>query len=489
MSKYSVIIKKSLLLIVFVVILMPIAQNNLSLFLVKDLKGSFQKTAKIDFSFDYWYDGVFQETCEKFLNENFGFRNTLVRFNNQIIFDLFKKSTNKEAVFGKDGYIFAEEYVKSYIGKNYIGQDLIVEKSIKVKKLQLKLLEKGIVFVPILAPNKARILSEYLPENTPKYLSNYEAYVYCFKRLGITYIDFNDYFIKNNKISKLPLYSKYGIHWSSYGRTIAADSIINFLNYKYSLNTPCMSWKNNILMSDSLMDLDYDIGEGMNLLVNQLPSEKLAYPKIEYVKNENSKPPLLVIGDSFNFGLDETDMQNKVFSNYKFLYYYKELIPYTDDKEAFYKLNIKDEIFNHKVITLVATEHNLVNFGWGFIEQALDILEGKNDGTINDYERKIKLMVEKIKQNPEWYKQVVDKSISGKISLDSALILDAKYVIDLEKKENINSDFNEKVKDMKEYIKKDLKWIEKAKKTALEKNISVDSVITSDAIWEVKQGK
>ena len=141
MSKYSVIIKKSLLLIVFVVILMPIAQNNLSLFLVKDLKGSFQKTAKIDFSFDYWYDGVFQETCEKFLNENLYEKTNLNKIlNNPNIIKIGQDLNGDYNLLKKIDEVFYFQINIIIINNNIILIIIIRKKILTVGMVLLKLM-------------------------------------------------------------------------------------------------------------------------------------------------------------------------------------------------------------------------------------------------------------------------------------------------------------------------------------------------------------
>ena len=486
MNKSSQIFKNTLIFLMFLMLFAPLLQTTLNLFVIRELKGSFKLVPDIDFSFKYWNDGIFQENKEKYLGEHFGFRNTLVRANNQLKFNLFKKTSNIETVIGKENYLFAEAYIESYTGENFVGVDKIVAKCRVIKELQDKMSAQGKLFLPVLAPNKARVLKQYLPGNVKvKSISNYEAIVLCFKKSGVKYLDFNDYFIKNYDSSPYPLHPKYGVHWSSYGHTLAADSIINYINFYCHLNTPKLQWKNNMVISDSLQELDYDAGEGMNLLVGQMHSKKMAYPRYQYVDTGNSKPPLLVVGDSYNFGLEMTGMQNKVFSDYKFLYYFKELLPYSEDKEAFLKLNLKEEIEKHKVFIMIATEHNLKDYGWGFAEKALNIMNGKEENILDDYTREVKLMELVVRKNKDWYDDVVEQAFETKQNIDTLVVEAARYaVMQKHKKKEDNSP----LMDMVEQIKANPKWMNDIKARAIKKGISLDSAIILDARWQLEKG-
>lgn len=489
MKVFSEILKKSLLVFIFLILFFPIAQNNLNLFKISDLKGYFDKAPNIIFSFNNWMDRTFQDKKSVYLNENFGLRNILVRINGQIKYDLFKNTSNEEAVFGKEGYFFGNTYLKSYNGEDFIGVKNIIQKCTLIKALQDSLQSHGQIFLPVLAPNKVRVLNFLLPEsNRKKNISNYEVLVEVLKKMKIKYIDFNAYFKSTFKIAQYPLYTKYGTHWSAYGHTLAADTIINYLNYNYNLNMPVMVWKDNMVLSDSLRDPDYDLLDGMNLLTRQLPSEKVAYPTVTYKNTQGNKPSLFVIGDSFNFGLERTDYHNQVFSDYKFLYYFKQLFPKTDDEEAIYKLNLKEEITNHKVILLVTAEFNLADLGWGFLEKAVNILNRKIDSKYLDYENKIHLAELNVRRNEEWFNKVVEQAKQENKNLDTMVYLNAKYAIDMDIfKAKKDEGFSIKI--MKENIKRDQKWMEQISGKAKERNISIDSMITLDAIWQLNQIK
>ena len=89
---------------------LPLAQTNLHLFFVKELKGFFILAEDVDLSRQKWMSQEFQEKKEKYINENFGFRNTLIRLMNQIEFSFFLKTSNSETVIGKSNVMYAKTY-------------------------------------------------------------------------------------------------------------------------------------------------------------------------------------------------------------------------------------------------------------------------------------------------------------------------------------------------------------------------------------------
>ncbi len=488
MSNSSNIFKKVILIVVLSLLLLPVIQRHLNLFPVQDLKGYFAVATDQDFSTDEWFDRSFQERKESFLNEDFGFRPAFVRFNNQLRYSLFKTTSSAEALIGKDGYFFGNTYLRSYLGEDFIGVDTIIKKCFLVKEIQDKLKQNGQIFLPVFGPNKVRVLSNYLPDGVHKKgITNYELFKALFNKLNIRYIDFNEYFCKAYASSKYPLYSKYGTHWSHYGHTFAADSIINYLNYYDKLNTSTMVW-DGITWSDTLQYPDNDIVDGMNLMVEQFPSEKMAYPKVSFTKNQINRPSLFVVGDSYNNGLVATDYQNQVFSDYKFLYYFKELQPLTYDKEAIYKLNLKQEIGSHKVILLVTGEFNMAEYGWGFLEKTSGLLNGKIKIEDLQCENTIEMMKEEIGRDKEWMKKIKEQASNEKISYDSLITSQAIYLAEIKiSRENPNKDLRVKILEKK--IRYNKGWMKDIAVKAKERNISIDSMIKADACWVIEQAK
>ena len=369
-------IKGYLFIFILFVLILPYIQDAFTVFKIKPLKGAIIEPENEVFSFKHWFTGEYQGKKEKYLNESFGFRSLFIRINNQFAYWFYNKINANGVLIGKKNYLYEENYIKAYYGTDFIGIDSITKKVQMLKFIQdtLSKLNKDILIV--FAAGKGSFYPEYFPDEykTKQGPTNYKNYVRLAKLYGLHYIDFNSYFLKIKHSSKYPLYPQYGIHWSFYGASLAADSIIKKIESIRKIEMPHIGW--NKISMESPKDIDYDIGDGTNLLF-QLKSFKMAYPDIKFESDTlKTKPSAIIVSDSFywimfNFGI------SNVFSDSHFWFYNKEIFPetFTSPLETS-QINLKDEINKHDVIILMATEATLPKFGWGFIEKTYALFKG-----------------------------------------------------------------------------------------------------------------
>jgi len=264
--------------------------------------------------------------------------------------------------------------------------------------------------------------------------TNYSSYNNLARELGINQIDFNKYFVENKYKSKYPLYPQYGIHWSTYGMCLAADSIIRFIEKIRGIDMPNLYWT-KIDLADA-KESDYDIAEGMNLKF-RLKSFKMAYPEIQIESDQGKiKPSVLVIADSYYWGMFGFGF-TKAFSQNHFWYYNKQIYPESFNQPTeTSQISLKDEIDRHDVIIIMATEATLPNLGWGFIETLYEFYHGiKSDSEIDaEFQHEIKNLRNYIKTDKNWMDQIAIKAADRKISVDSMITLDAIWQLQQNKK-------------------------------------------------------
>ena len=412
-----------------VILIIPFLQNLFDFIDIAPLKGSFEKAEKKEISLSGWFSDDYQQNQEKYINQNFGFRNLFVRLNNQIAFDLFNVAKANQVIVGKDNYLYEKNYLLASSGIDFIGADSVKHRMQRLKFIQDELQKRNKTLLVVFTAGKASFYPEYIPKEyaTNNRPTNYECHIKACKEQNINFIDFNDYFIKHKETSQYPLYPQYGIHWSYYGMCLAVDSIVHRIEGLRNINMPEIYWDS--IKMDLPREGDYDIADGMNLLF-KLKREKMAYPIIK-IKDETSatKPSAIVIGDSFYWQM--YNFTPRVFSDNHFWYYYRDVYPNSSGKSVIVDdLNFENEMEQHDVFILMSTEANLSKFGWGFIDDAYKLFKyGEN-------------------QNPEAFKA--------------------------------------KVEEVRKYIKSDKKWMEIIIEKARKQNISVDSMLMKDAIWVAK---
>ena len=341
---------------------------------IKPLDGAFENVSDTSLTVQSWLSGRYQLKKEEMLNAYFGFHNYFILLNNQLDFALFRKSNTERVLVGKQDFLFETTYIESYFGRNFVGKEKLGEKFKKLKHVQDILSSQDILLEVVFAPGKASFYPEFIPDNWrgEKKLSNYECSRDLCKNLNITFIDFNAWFVQQKKSLPYVLYPKTGFHWSNYGALLAADSLRKHIEKQTGLNLRNIII-NKISFSDSLISPDEDIAIAMNLFC-KIPSLPMPYADFSWDDaNHPVKPKALFIGDSYFWNLEHQGLTNNLFSDCKFWYYNHTVFPESEKIREVKKLNLIEELKKQRVIVLMATENNIQDIGWGFIEQVYDL--------------------------------------------------------------------------------------------------------------------
>lgn len=423
--------KKLLLAGVFLVMLIPMIQDNLNLKHVYPLKGDISLPNNIAFDKNDWFDAYYQTQKEHYLNSSFGFRNQFVKLHNQIAFSLFGKINAQAVVMGKEGYLFEKSYIDAYTGKDFLGEDSIQHTLNRLKFISdtLQKLNKHLIIV--FAAGKASFYPEFIPDKylPAKIQTNYNALSAGAKALNLNVIDFNKWFMQNKHKSKYPLYPQHGIHWSTYGTALAADSIIKKIEELQKIDAPEFTF--NEVTLEQPHDVDYDIADGMNLFF-KFKSFDVAYPKMLPVVYEGkTKPKVLVISDSFYWGMYNLGIAS-CFENDHFWYYNKQVYPESSSQELLVEnLNLGEELNKHDVFIIMATEATLRKISWGFIENAESYFKGnyiQKKKNINNPQQ-VNNFIDFIKNDKVWMDTVRVRAKQKKISIDSMLVIEAQWQV------------------------------------------------------------
>jgi len=470
---------KVLLGIILLFLFLPLIQSTLNIKkYIRPLKGAFIPAEEVELNKTSWFNANYQNSKNEFLNQNFGFRNYFVMLNNQVDYSLFNKANVDKVVVGKGGFLYEDNYVEAYYGNNFVGKTKIEERINKLKDLQELLQTKGIFLEIVFAPGKATFYPEFIPEEwvSEKKLNNYEYTAQYCKEKKVNCVDINAWFQNIKNITPYDLYPKTGIHWSNYGSLLVFDSLTKRLEHRSGLNLKNFNIT-NVSFSDSLISPDDDIGSAMNL-IKKIPVLPMPYAKYSWTEDTTFKTPnALFIGDSYFWNIYYEGLTNNLFKDCKFWYYNQTVYPESEAEREVKKLNLVEEINKQKIIVIMATDCNIHDLGWGFIEQAYDALsdEMKSIKRKNIY---VKDLIDEIQKTPTWKKDVERKAKEKGISFEEMAGLDALYIY--------NTDYNkpdviELTEENKKRILNTPEWISQIKKKAVEKNISFEDMLELDA--------
>jgi len=425
---------KLLLVIILAVFFIPATVHKFNLYPEEPLKGAVKEARDPLFSVKDWLSGKYQLNKERYIDQHFGFRNTLVRIYNQYLYMFFEKANARSVIIGKSNYLFEENYIKAYFGYDFAGDSLISERIRKAMFLQDTLESFNTTFIMVFAPGKGSFYPEYLPE---QYLrknlkTNYTTYMEAVNKYNLNHIDFNRYFIDNRFKSPHPLFPKHGTHWSYYGACLASDSIIKYIESARKTDLPDIFW--NEIKTDRAKYEDYDIGDGLNLLY-PLEKELLAYPAVQFESSSGkTKPSVLLVGDSFSWVLVNLGLSAS-FKNIDFWYYNTEIYQIhentIDPPVPADSTDILAEIEKHDVVLIMAGESTLPDMGWGFIENAFESYhsESYREKRNKIYQAEILKLEQYIRSDSIWMAGIEKKAAERSISIDSMITLDAQYVV------------------------------------------------------------
>jgi hypothetical protein len=443
----------------------------MELFQELPLSGVTVSSSKPAFNFHQWFKGTYQDQFSKYVEENSGFRSSLIRLNNQVNYSLFNSSPASVTI-GKGGYLFQGDYIDEITGKNFVGENSMVSNLKNLRKAQDYLKSRNIFLLTVLAPGKADFYKEYLPEYYSKRISTQRNYNSIIRNIGkenINLIDFNNWFLQLKDTTRFPLFPKQGIHWTSYGMALCADSIVRYIEVKKNISLPDISW--TLDGSDSLKGTDYDLGSFLNIY-EVLPHDKIWYPYFT-IHDDLSMihPRLLVCGDSFYWTIYNEHIFSRVFYNETFYYYSHTIYPSTGTQSlSAHDLDLLKELENYDIIILLNSQANYGVPGGNFIKLLLGTLHNQNiykERAINSI-LDSKFLLSRSEQI----------ALQKNISLDSSISILADSFV---------ADRFSKISKIKNEMRKNPEWLNSLNAKAASDDRSLEEVMQSDAEWMCDQ--
>lgn len=365
-------------------ILISLLVQPLGFVKIKGLKGYFVIPEDSSLTYKTLTSGTFQASKEERLKYTLKTRPLLVRSYNQIRFWLYKEISARNVAIGRENYYFEKHYIGAYLGLDFIGEDSIVRKMTEFQRLKDTLYAKGVSLLLVLAPGKASVFPEYIPEefdNHKRRTTNYEIFTRELNKSTIAYIDFNNYFKAIKDTVRFPIYPKGGTHWSNYGSYIALDTMLSFIEYLTGKDLPDYEYV-AFDVSKTPRGSDNDIAKATNRIWRK-ENEKLLYPFISISDTQGKvKPCLLTIADSYYWMIVGHGVLDKFFTDFNFWYYFKEnFSPKTDEPKMVSEFpDLRTQIEKRDIILLLITDGNLNEFSWGFAEKILELYDNQEIG-------------------------------------------------------------------------------------------------------------
>ena len=294
-----------------VFLFIPIIQKWTGIFLVKPLKGVFDPTPKPELTLESYRSNESQKNLEKYISENFGMREPIIRLYNQYVWSAYNKTYCHFIVPGKDGYLFYSLAVSEHYGTELLKHYKSNEQAMADAEIELRQMNKvrhvlkdyGIEFLAFIAPDKSEIYPEYLPrrdaDTTTIHMADY--YARRMKEIGFPFVNMTEWFMTMKDTVNFPLFPKTDSHWR-YSAIYGYDSLFRFMNTLGEAQFPIMHIGPPIAYETDELEGDE---ETLNLLF-RIPGDNNKYKSEITVEQDPTprKPKVLFIGDSFIWSLE-----------------------------------------------------------------------------------------------------------------------------------------------------------------------------------------
>lgn len=423
-------IKSTVFLLAMVMLVLPAVQKAFKIIPTVGLEGYFAPEARPVFALADFITGAYQQKMTPHLDRTIGFRNELTRLFNQVDFSLFSIPHAARIVVGKDNCLQADYHIDAYLGKDFIGKRFIDDKVARLKYLQEYLLKKRQVhLLVIVAPGKGF----YYPETIPgrflkgkKGITNNDYYSRRLTESGVNLIDFNRWLVSMKDTSRHILYPKTGVHWSSFGAFLCADSLVRYLEVR--MNRPIPH-----LVLDSLVKepvarrVDNDMYRVLNLMC-AIGGPVMTYPVFHHAYSDTlPKPAALFISDSFYWNWHDNGIIKNTFRNEEMWYYDKEVYPMQRIRPMnTAQIDLDQAISRQDVVILMETNAGYGNLGFGFVDRAYEYYyPGKT---------RIRQLEKSFRSNPEMMALLRKKAKEQNLPLDAIVLTDAIFIYNSELK-------------------------------------------------------
>ena len=480
---------------------LPMIQENLKL-KVRPLNGVTYKTEFPKLELESISNGKYQSQLEKYVSENFGFREIAIRWYNQYVWTFYNKTYNKSFVKGKDNWFYYFEGVRDYKGNEYKDVFKTKEKAIEnyeknihmMCQLRKILKEYGIEFMTFMAPDKPFIYPEYLPDTSQlsQPLRAFEYYDRRFSELGFPNIEMTKWFTAMRDTLSHPVMHTIDSHWgisSVYG----CDSLFRYLNSLNNFNMPQVRY-GYAIQTDKEPTWDENV---LNLLFPIIKKNYNYRLNITVDTVNTRKPHILFIGDSFIWSINKEMPLRDMLSDIE-IWYYNSTVHKGFDLKKYKKEDINSlvSILKSDYVVFYSCGHQWHKATFNFLEETLAEF-GVTDSTTNHDREKVRKALIKvdIEKDKEWAEILKVYSATNNISIDEVYDIEVQNILNNEEliKDSTSIDekaiFNYEVKQLIERWKNNPKMMGYLKEKANKKGQPLEKVILDDAKWVINQKK
>ena len=360
-------------------------QEHLKPFKTKELMGYFQKPKKPKLRWEWYKNGFFQQSVEKYITNNYGFREPIIRLYHQYCWDFYGKEYASYIYSGKEKWLYYGHNIEDYYGTEMYHWYPDAEAARQGYEQEVRLLNKvkgvlaeyDVTLLTFIAPSKSIIYPEYLPrrKHDTTSLNAKDYFVKRFEETGLPCFDMNKYFLQMKDTCSFYLFQPTGDHWN-FSCVYATDSLLHFMEQHRDIRMPRIEYGNEYHSTCRIgIDQNRDLEGELNLIRPIKYDPKFDYKERDYWLTYDSttvKPSALFIGNSFLLWTMTFIPPKEVFSDFQFWYYNRVAYQNVDqimDSVAF--LNRLNYLLDAEYVVWFSSSSQMYRATEGFAEDAI----------------------------------------------------------------------------------------------------------------------
>ncbi|MBI5142840.1 MAG: hypothetical protein HZA20_11730 [Nitrospirae bacterium] len=188
----------------------------------------------------------FRREFEKYFNDNFGFRNELVRLNGAAHIRLAGISPTQRVIVGKDDWLFYDDPNDGVSLKDFRGEASFTKEELrrigdKFAAINDRLNAGNISFMVVIAPNKHTVYPEKLPSSSLTRrgrITRADQVREALIAAGIDVVDLRDKLLSGKGRYPFPLYLLTDTHWNSLGAFLGYEEIMTRIGNRHPVVAP-----------------------------------------------------------------------------------------------------------------------------------------------------------------------------------------------------------------------------------------------------------
>lgn len=363
-----------------------VVQKQAKIWTFKPLNGVFVPAPTPHLTLETYRTGQFQAQFEPFLKENFGFREPLIRFYNQFLYDFFRTSTNDNIIVGKDNWLYFIQHVNDYYGtemyrwydSNEEAREAYDREAQMMWKLRGVLKEYDVDFLVFMAPQKGFLYPEHLPDREfdTTSINAREYYSAKFDEYGFPYIEMTKWFKELKEADTLPysLFPQTGAHWC-FSAALATDSLMRYMADLKGVNLPKLQFGTLHESTAEILENDYDIENLANLMRPiRHDYDRLYDAPISFVTDSTTvQPSAIFVGTSFLMRMYDFVPFSEIFPGSQY-WYYNSTVYYGKGYKRMTnvgELDLLQTLLESDYIVWFSEGDQMCKASFGFVEKAL----------------------------------------------------------------------------------------------------------------------